>query len=270
MSSSSATHTKSTHVTKSHASKANVAEAAATPPTSSGVEPVAVAALPHVSTTPPAPAPTAPPLQSRVTGAIALVNQAMVMLALVAPPLSPAQVKAATKFRKGGEAQIPALAEMSGVYGVEVPSRPTADMEVNVATAQTLAPLVTLITRFLTLVESASFQVRSEAWATASTLYQMLRKASVRQPALKADLAPLEEFFSYRHPLVKETAAVSAAKEAKQAKRQANAAKKLQRLQSAVTKAGAAVVLSDAPPAPAAASEVASAPPPTGPTPSHS
>jgi hypothetical protein len=238
------THATKSTVTKSAASKSHATKSPAAEPAVSAT-PTTVTAEPAVAATP-APTAVAQPLQSRVNGAVALVKQAMVMLALTSPPLSAAQVKAATKFRKGGEAQIPTLAELSTTYGVEVPSRPTADMETNLAQAQLLAPLLALVVRFLATLESASFEVRSQAWATATTLYQMLRKASVREPTLKADLAPLEEFFAYRHPLVIETAPETEAKLAKAAKRQANAAKKLQRLQSAVAAKGGSVV-SDAP-----------------------
>jgi hypothetical protein len=260
----SKSETQSKHVTKSsksHVTKSEVvASAAATP------EPVAAASPPPAAAAAPA---ASEPLQARVTGAIALVKQAMVMLAIAASPLSGKQVMGSTKFRKGGEAQIPALAEMSGTYGVEVPSRPTADMEANLAQAEALAPLLVLVARFLTILESATFEGRSEAWATATTLYTMLKKASVREPALKEELAPLQEFFSYRHPLVKETAPQTQAKNlAKETKRQQNAAKKLQRLQNAVAAAGGgATVLSDAAAAtPAASSATSSVPPAAQPT----
>ena len=217
----------------SHASKSNVVSQSVPPTTTVGTP---VTSQPPGGVTTPAPSAS---LDARVASALALVKQAIAILALATPPLSAAEMKAATKFRKGGEEHIPTLAGMSEEYGVEVPSRPTSAMEANLADAQTLAPLVLLVGRFLALLESASFQVRSEAWATATTLYAMLRKASVRQSALKADLVPLQAFFNYRHPLVVETAPKTATAAAKEAKRQANAAKKLLRLQRAVASASA-------------------------------
>ena len=254
------TNSQSTHVTKSAISKTpkptKGAVAPATAPTS---DPAVPAAPPSSAAATPAPG---APLQARITGAIALVNQAIAMVAIASSPLSPAQVKARTKFRKGGEEQIPVLVQISAEYGVEVPSRPTSDMEANLAQAQALVPLVTVVARFLTLLESVSFEVRSEAWATATTLYQMLRKAAVRQPALKADLAPLEQFFAYRHPLVVETAPKTQAQVAKETRRQENAAKKRKRLQDA-----AAAAAATPPPAPNPTPPAAPATPVTPATP---
>jgi hypothetical protein len=212
------------------------------PPAPAPVHPAPAASPePGLATVPPEATLALEPLPTRVTGALALVNQATATLAVTATALTAAQVKASTKFRKGGETQIPLLANLSASYGVEVPSRPTADMEAHLAEATALAPLLLVVSRLLAVLESATFQARSEAWATATTLYQMLRKASVRQPALKAELAPLKEFFAYRHPLVTETAPATQVQLAKEATRQRNVAKKQKRLlDAAAAAAGAA------------------------------
>jgi hypothetical protein len=238
--------TQTIHATKSVSKKSTQSHAtssAAPSPQAASTEPGAVASQPSSAATTPA-TPATPgssgSMSTRVASALALVNQAMALLAITAAPLTPAETKVSTKFRKGGEAQIPQLAQLSETYGVEVPSRPTADMATNVAMAAVLAPLIALVTRLLTTLESAGFQARSEAWATATTLYQMLKKASVRNPALQAELAPLQEFFSYRNPIAKATAPKTTAQLARETKRQQNAAKRLQRLQKAVASAAGA------------------------------
>jgi hypothetical protein len=83
----------------------------------------------------------------------------------------------------------------------------------------------------------------------------MLKKASVRQPALKAELAPLETFFAYRHPSTTTPAAPSdTTKKAKRAKRTADEEKKLAGTQSPA-------VISDAPAAPTASASAGAASP---------
>jgi hypothetical protein len=41
---------------------------------------------------------------------------------------------------------------------------------------------------------------RSTSWNTATTLYGMLQKVAHRDPQLKSQLAPVQEFFAYRTP----------------------------------------------------------------------
>ena len=125
-----------------------------------------------------------------------------------------------------------------------------------------------IVTRLQTVLASEAFGYRSEAWATAPTLYQMLKKASVRHPALKADLAPLEQFFNYRHP--SNTAGTStpdpSTRKAKRAKRLANEEKTI------ASQTPAVVSVPAAPPAATNGSTSQAAPvaPVTTSTPTHS
>jgi hypothetical protein len=85
------------------------------------------AASPAASTAP-QPPPTPTSLAARVTSAVALIEQAKALLDL-GEPSSVEQVRRSVKFKKGGEQHVPTLALLSARFGVEVPSRPTADMK---------------------------------------------------------------------------------------------------------------------------------------------
>jgi hypothetical protein len=227
------------------ASKVEASPSVATTQPAAAVAPASTAA-PAPPSGSAAPAVTTATLTLNITRAIALVKEAMEIAAIETPVLTGEERRGLLKLRKGGEAQIPQLAEMSAEYGVEVPARPTPDMATNLALANALAPLLTVVGRFLKLIEDATLQYESEAWATAITLYSMLKKASMRQPALKAELASLETFFAYRHPSTVTPAAPSdTTKKAKRAKRTADEEKALAAAQSPA-------VITDAAAAPAA------------------
>jgi hypothetical protein len=161
-----------------------------------------VASPPQEAPGAPSAAPVKPDLASRVAQAIALVEQAMKVLALESTALSAKDVQSSLKLRKGGETFVPLLAELSHRFGLEVPARPTSDMVVALGVVNALEPLRQSLEASLKVVGDALFVERSETWSTAITLYSLLKKASEREPMLATGLAPAKKFFAYRHPVV--------------------------------------------------------------------
>jgi hypothetical protein len=158
-----------------------------------------------------------------VTGALALLDQAIAALALPQPQvLTAKQRKAVTRSRKGMEKVVPTLANLSDQHGVTVPKQPTSDMTSNLALVTQLESVQQRLTGALTLVGNTADVARSSSWTTATTLYGMLQKVAHRDSQLKSQLAPVKEFFAYRtaaartsHPKQKgKKAALAAEKEA--------------------------------------------------------
>jgi hypothetical protein len=165
-------------------------------------------APPQATTAPSAPAPVSPSpspapqsFAARVAAAVEAITNAKSALGLDTV-LSPTQIKRAVKFKKGGEQHVPTLAGLSAKYGVEVPSRPTADMTTSLEKATQLEPARAAIGELSKIVDDAYFDARSDTWTTATSLYSMLKKGSIREPGLASALQPLQEYFAHRHPLV--------------------------------------------------------------------
>jgi hypothetical protein len=237
---------KSVHVS----SAAHVASAGSSQPEAPSASSSAVAATP-------APVSNAPSsFAARVTAAVAAIEQARSLLGLDGAVLSASAKKRSLRLKKGGEAIVPTLASLGATYGVEVPSRPTADMTASLQQATELEPARAAITALATIVDGAYFSSRSDTWSTATSLYSMLKKGAPREPKLAAALEPLQEFFSRRHP----SATVPKDVVAKQATAaQAKVAKKVAKLQAQLAKlqgAPAAAVGGGAQEAPATAAAV--------------
>ncbi len=190
----------------------------------------------------------------RVAAAVAAINQAKTLLG-VDTVYSSKQMKHALKFKRGGEQFVPTLAELSARYGVEVPSRPTADMTAAMAKATEIEPARTAIAELAKIVDDSYFGARSATWSTATSLYSMLRKGSSSEPKLASALSPLEDFFANRHPSVAaEHPKRSTAKAAD--KQQKKVATKIAKLQSQIAQLQAVSITPGA--APAASAEASS------------
>ena len=188
-----------------------------------------------------------------VTGALALLDEAIAKLALPEPQvLTTKQRKAATRSRKGMEKVVPTLATLSTQHEVSVPKQPTSDMTSNLALVTQLETVQQKLTGALTLVGNTVDGARSSSWTTATTLYGMLQKVAHRDSQLKSQLAPVKEFFAYR------TAAAKAAHPKQKGKKAALAAEK-----EAAANATAESSVTGAPapsPAPSVSSVTASTP----------
>ena len=163
-----------------------------------------------------------------VTGALAAIDQVIALLALTPKTITAKQRKAATRSRKGMEKVIPALSLLSDEHGVSVPKQPTSAMTSNLELVSQLEPVQLKLTSLATLMADTIDGARSGSWNTATTLYGMLQKAAHRDPQIRSQLAPIQEFFAYRHPsvraeLTKQKAKKAALKAEKEAAAQAAA-----------------------------------------------
>jgi hypothetical protein len=135
--------------------------------------------------------------------ALKLLDQVVAALALPAQTLTAKQRKAATRSRKGMERVIPTLATLSAEHGVSVPKQPTSIMTSNLELVTQLEAVQQKLTGILANVGNNVDASRSTSWNTATTLYGMLQKVAHRDPQLKSQLAPVQEFFAYRTPAAK-------------------------------------------------------------------
>jgi hypothetical protein len=175
--------------------------------------------------------------------ALKLLDQVIAALALPQPQsLTAKQRKAATRSRKGMEKVIPTLATLSTEHGVSVPKQPTSQMTSNLALVTQLEAVAQKMTGALALVGNSVDVARSSSWTTATTLYGMLQKVAHRDPQLKSQLAPVQEFFAYR------TAAAKEAHPKQKGKKEALAKEK-----EAAAETAAPEAATNAPPPPAAA-----------------
>jgi hypothetical protein len=191
------------------------------------VQPVAapapVALVPHADT---AASGLTVNMSSRFLGLVsqgtALLTQARKLFpATVTNPLAR---KRSNKFRKGAESAIPKIAAIARQFGVSLSQAPIDEMLVSFTEAQTLLPLEAQAAGLQKVLSDQIFFSQAKAWATATKLYSILRRlahGAHGDAELAALVAPLEQFFAYRHPRVRadhpKTAKGKAAAEAKKA-----------------------------------------------------
>ena len=101
------------------------------------------------------------------------------------------------------ERVIPTLATLGNEHGVSVPKQPTSTMTSNLELITQLEAVQQKLTGILATVGNNVDASRSTSWNTATTLYGMLQKVAHRDPQLKSQLAPVQEFFAYRTPAAK-------------------------------------------------------------------
>jgi hypothetical protein len=136
-------------------------------------------------------------------GALKLLDQVIAALALPSQSVTAKQKRAATRSRRGMEKVIPTLASLSTEHGVAVPKQSTSQMTSNLALVTELESVQQKLVGILTLVGNNLDATRSGSWNTATTLYGMLQKVAHRDPQLRSQLAPVQEFFAYRTPAAK-------------------------------------------------------------------
>jgi hypothetical protein len=128
------------------------------------------------------------------------------------------------KARKGNERHVPRLVALARRYGLAL--LPLKAIETQSAEALALVPLATRMERVNKRVQDRLFDARTSSWSGASKIYVMLKRLAKDESELATGLAPVEQFFNYRHPLVrrqhpktaKRKAALQATKEAEEAK----------------------------------------------------
>jgi len=110
--------------------------------------------------------------------------------------------KRQAKARKGAEQYIPQLVALADQFGVNLKLVPTDVIQKNSAEAVDLVPLLKQVERVTKQLNDRVFQSRGDAWSDSSKLYAILRRLAKDNGDLAAGLAPVEQFFNHRHPLV--------------------------------------------------------------------
>ncbi len=99
------------------------------------------------------------------------------------------------KLRKGGEKYVPQLANLAGQWGISVRTQPTGDMVTNAQTVTALQPLLSALLGWVQEIQDVTAVANGDTWTTASTLYSLLKRMSVKDPKLAAQIAPVAQFF---------------------------------------------------------------------------
>jgi hypothetical protein len=181
----------------------------------------------------------ASPIADRVKQATTYVQMAVAILALNAPALTASQRKSLGTMKKGGEKFIPQLAQIAQEWAVQIRTQPTAAMTSAIELATALQPLLPILAGMVREIQDVSAEANGTSWSTASALYAVLKRMSRKDPKLKAQLAPVAEFFAYRRPVATEASAVTTAKPGKTARRKAKEVEAAQALVAEVAPAPA-------------------------------
>jgi predicted metal-dependent phosphoesterase TrpH len=76
-------------------------------------------------------------------------------------------------------------------------------MRTSLAQVEALRTVRLALVSALAVVDDVIYREQGSAYGTALTLYGMLKKVAHRHAEIHAKLAPVEEFFSYRHRKVR-------------------------------------------------------------------
>ena len=106
------------------------------------------------------------------------------------------------KARKGSERYTPQLVALARQFGVNLSLVPLDGISNASAEAAAIVPLQKRIEALGTRAASRTFELQSTAWSGSSKLYAVLKRLSKDNGDLETGLAPVEQFFNHRHPLV--------------------------------------------------------------------
>jgi hypothetical protein len=154
------------------------------------------------------PPPASPPIPN--VALAAYVQQAVTMFdsleqALGADPaLTPVQKRHSSKMRKGGQPIVLQIGNLVQQHGLESPALPVSAMVEEVDKVEALQPLADRLAAFLKHVNDLIFTADSAAWTDALQLYALLQRRATTDTELAASLAPITQFFAYRHPSTKQ------------------------------------------------------------------
>lgn len=146
-----------------------------------------------------------PNAPSSLDDAIQLVTQIATIVG-PAPALTAIDKQRATKVRKGADKIVPMIVSAVKHFGIQVPSRPVDAITTELAKAAALVPLQQRLALALKQVEDNLMLASSEAFASASAYYVILRRLAKHDGEVAKVIAPVEAFFATRHPLVKAAA----------------------------------------------------------------
>jgi len=110
--------------------------------------------------------------------------------------LTPAEKRRALKSRRGGEPISDLVARLGTQWKFAVGGASPGEIVLQRARAARLKPLKQASEALARSLRDAVFDAESKAWAATTSVYSLLRDASHRDGALKAELAPATEFFA--------------------------------------------------------------------------
>ena len=191
---------------------------AATPPAASTATPTALPSRPTASTAPPPASPSPPtasasppaasasPASTDPNAALsALVQQAITQLNAIGaalgsdPPLAGSAKRRVARMRKGGTKILAVIADLATRHGLESSAMQVAPMMVQAGAASALQPLVNALVMLGTRANNLAFTAQSNAWEIGLQFYAVLQRRAASDTALAAALAPVTQFFAFRH-----------------------------------------------------------------------
>jgi hypothetical protein len=106
------------------------------------------------------------------------------------------------KARKGSERYTPQLVALARQHGVDLALVPLDAISNASAEAAAMLLLQKRIEAMAARAASRTFALQSTAWGGSSKLYAVMKRLSRDSGDLETGLAPVEQFFNHRHPLV--------------------------------------------------------------------
>jgi hypothetical protein len=122
--------------------------------------------------------------------------------------LSPAERRRVAKLRKGGKDLLPTLTGMAARHGVQITGLSAADLQPHLDLVTRLEPLGSALQSANTLVSDTTLNAKSVAWKGLSSIYTILSRVAVDNPALRDELTSATAFF--KEPRAKGNAAKKA------------------------------------------------------------
>lgn len=167
-------------------------------------------------------------LAHHVAEAVALLEKIERQIVADTPTLTALEKKRSTRFRKGGDHVVAAIAELVDRFGLASDAIRPNVMKGRLADLQAIAPLQSRLAQLLTRVNDFAFLAGSDAWSEATVGYATLRHLARKRGDVQTSLEPIGQFFAARHESVRaERAKLRAiAKAEKSAKAAADAAAK--------------------------------------------
>jgi hypothetical protein len=106
------------------------------------------------------------------------------------------------KARKRSERYTPQLVALARQHGVNLALVPLDTISNASAEAAAVVSLQKRIEAMAARAASRTFALQSTAWSGSSKLYAVMKRLSRDSGDLETGLAPVEQFFNHRHPLV--------------------------------------------------------------------
>jgi hypothetical protein len=206
--------------TKSHATSANHAtnegettmkttKAAHIETTLSPIAAPEAASIPAtIAATPSATPVTMPTTSPSVAATLAYIQSCTVLMDRLeaafpqGTTLTAKDKKHTAKARKGSERYTPQLVALAKQHGVNLSLVPLDTISNASAEATALVPLQKRIEAMSTRASSRMFALQSTSWSGSAKLYSVLKRLSKDSGDIESGLAPVEQYFNHRHPLV--------------------------------------------------------------------